>query len=202
MYRTVNPNPNRRYRKEPTGKIYGDAPYPGKPQFTKSVDEVGDWNPSVAFQIIKRPQEKCGPRTPYGEFERGANGSVVQKWKKHKRKPRPDDRLNRVRSTPAWCGEAYAAIRGSQAAWDSDGPMMSSYMAMTGDIEGASKKLAVSLHRMAGRDHEPQPAFRENDSIPHGAAPKGRPATPTHDMNVVNGNVDCANATGVGTQLW
>ena len=148
-------------------------------------------------------------------------GSQVGRDQNPSPDPKPDPTRSRCPHQPN-----PSPNRGSQAAWDSQEPITSTYMAMTGDISGAKKKQALNLKWMSGRDHEPQapppppsslpsltksygphlpllqPVYRENDSIEKGPIPRGRPASPVHDMNVIKGNDDCAEATGVSTQLW
>ena len=164
--------------------INGEVPYPGKPQFTKSTEDVGEWKD--IYTISLRPQEECKHRTPGGVWERGADGSMHLKWKQHKLPARPDDKLNQINPTPAWCGGAYAAIRGAQSAWNEEGPMQSLYMATI----GGKKKTSQGCYNE--KLHEPQPMYRPDNREAGIAGSRstdvnltGPPGSPVRDMNIL-----------------
>jgi len=111
---------------------------------------------------------------------------MKQNWKPHKRPDRPDDALNQINATPAWCGGAYAAIRGAQAAWSEPGPMQSTYMSTI----GGTKKTSQGCYNE--KLHEPQPRYRPDEreagiagSRAMAAPLGGPPGSPVRDMNIL-----------------
>jgi len=170
----------RKGQRELTGKPTGTPAWGGQSAFgLQNTEEVGADNQATITRAARRFQ--CGPLPPQGQWRRQADGSLHRMWTPPSTSKTIDSSRTRLGAeqleanrTPAWCSEAYASIRGSQVAWDEPGPMRSTYMQ---DIGGDDKSL---------KQIDPQPQYRPcRDNILKGR-PRGRPSSPSEQLNVIN----------------